>query len=108
LNEKKKVNINFILPSTTNVKPLTANRGLRLGVNKINVNLKVSNFNLNSCNNSTQAMFIADMRVFACHSKETHHHKLVRLLVNVYCKHALIIESTRDVGQSKMSQSLVF
>ena len=37
-----------------------------------------------------------------------HHHKLVRLLVNVYCKHALIIESTRDVGQSKMSQSLVF
>jgi hypothetical protein len=24
------------------VKPLTANRGLRLGVNKINVNLKVS------------------------------------------------------------------
>jgi hypothetical protein len=27
-----------------------------------------------------------------------HHHKLGRLLVNVYCKHAFIIESTRDVG----------
>ena len=34
------------------------------------------------------------MRVFACHSKETSSYKLVRLLVNVYCKHALIIEST--------------
>jgi hypothetical protein len=30
-----------------------------------------------------------------------HHHKLVRLLVNVYCKHALIIESTRDVWAVK-------
>ena len=43
LNAKKNVNLNFIFASTANVKPLTANRGLRLGVNKINVNLKVSN-----------------------------------------------------------------
>ena len=42
LNAKKNVNLNFIFASTANVKPLTANRGLRLGVNKINVNLKVS------------------------------------------------------------------
>jgi hypothetical protein len=42
LNVKKNVNLNFIFASTANVKPLTANRGLRLGVNKINVNLKVS------------------------------------------------------------------
>jgi hypothetical protein len=58
------------------------------------------NFNLNSCNNSTQAMLIADMRVYA--RILTSSYKLVRLLVNVYCKHALIIESTRNVGQSKM------
>jgi hypothetical protein len=43
LNAKKNVNLNFIFASTANVKPLTANRGLRSGVNKINVNLKVSN-----------------------------------------------------------------
>jgi hypothetical protein len=43
LNAKKNVNLNLIFASTANVKPLTANRGLRLGVNKINVNLKVSN-----------------------------------------------------------------
>jgi hypothetical protein len=42
LNAKKNVNLNFIFASTANVKPLTANRGLRLSVNKINVNLKVS------------------------------------------------------------------
>ena len=42
LNAKKNVNHNFIFASTANVKPLTANRGLRSGVNKINVNLKVS------------------------------------------------------------------
>ena len=42
LNAKKNVNLNFIFASTANVKPLTVNRGLRLGVNKINVNLKVS------------------------------------------------------------------
>jgi hypothetical protein len=44
LNAKKNVNLNFIFASTANVKPLTTNRGLRSGVNKINVNLKVSNF----------------------------------------------------------------
>jgi hypothetical protein len=43
LNAKKNVNLNLIFASTANVKPLTANRGLRSGVNKINVNLKVSN-----------------------------------------------------------------
>jgi hypothetical protein len=43
LNAKKNVNVNFIFASAANVKPLTANRGLRSGVNKINVNLKVSN-----------------------------------------------------------------
>jgi hypothetical protein len=42
LNAKKNVNLNFIFASTVNVKPLTVNRGLRSGVNKINVNLKVS------------------------------------------------------------------
>ena len=42
LNAQKNVILNFIFASTANVKPLTANRGLRLGVNKINVNLKVS------------------------------------------------------------------
>ena len=42
LDAKKNVNLNFIFASTGNVKPLTANRGLRLGVNKINVNLKLS------------------------------------------------------------------
>jgi hypothetical protein len=42
LKAKKNVNLNFIFASTANVKPLTANRGLRSGVNKINVNLKVS------------------------------------------------------------------
>jgi hypothetical protein len=45
LNAKKNVNLNFIFASTANVKPLTANSGLRLGVNKINVNLKVSTTN---------------------------------------------------------------
>ena len=39
LFRRKKI---FIFASTGNVKPLTANRGLRLGVNKINVNLKLS------------------------------------------------------------------
>jgi hypothetical protein len=43
LNTKKNVNLNFIFACTANVKPPTANRGLRLGVNKINVNLEVSN-----------------------------------------------------------------
>jgi hypothetical protein len=42
LNAKRNVNLNFIFACTANVKPLTANHGLRLGVNKINVNLKVS------------------------------------------------------------------
>ena len=42
LNTKKNINLNFIFASTANVKPLTANHGLRSGVNKINVNLKVS------------------------------------------------------------------
>jgi hypothetical protein len=43
LNAKKNVNLNVIFASTANVKPLTENRGLRLGINKTNVNLKVSN-----------------------------------------------------------------
>jgi hypothetical protein len=41
LNAKKNVNLNFVFASTANVKPETANRGLRSGVNKINVNLKL-------------------------------------------------------------------
>jgi hypothetical protein len=36
-------------------------------------------------------MFIADVRVYSRSTvrKLKHHHKLVRLLVNAYCKHAL-------------------
>jgi hypothetical protein len=48
LNAKNNVNLNFIFASTANVQPLTANCGLRSGVNKINVhvNLKVSSIDV--------------------------------------------------------------